>query len=164
MRSSPASVFLSTRRVYRRPSDGAVVKSTPRACTPQPMEGCPVLHSHVRRYMRTMVAGVSKIMRTFNPVRFEAMARLLDQPDPMDLPRRSHVYRCLGDPNRRTTRFPEILMGWLQRRYLEIDVEEPLASASRTWQYRRSKRYQGLERRGQPANPGLRVLRPTGTD
>jgi hypothetical protein len=104
------------------------------------------------------------MMRTFNPARFEAVASLLAQPDPTDLPRRSHVYRCLGDPNRRTTRFPEILMGWLQRHYLDIDVEEPLTSAARTWRYRRSIRWNGLERRGHSAKPGLRVLRPTGTD
>jgi hypothetical protein len=52
----------------------------------------------------------------------------------------------------------------LQRRYLEIDVEGPLASAARTWQRRQFKPYDGLERRGRPANPGLRVLRRTGTD
>jgi hypothetical protein len=43
-------------------------------------------------------------------------------------------------------------MGWLQRRYLEIDVEEPVAAATRT-----SRRY------GRPLNPGLTLLRPTGT-
>ena len=103
------------------------------------------------------------MMRTFNPVRFEAMAELLAQPDPNDLPRRSHVYRYGGDPQRRTTRFPAILMGWLQRHYLEVDVEEIPAPASRAPHYRRSNRYDGHERRGQPAASGLRVLRPTGT-
>jgi hypothetical protein len=111
-----------------------------------------------------MAVRVSNMVTTFNPVRLEALARLLARPDPTDLPRRSHVYRCPGDPNRRTTRYPEILMGWLQRRYLEIDVEEPLAAAARTWQYRRAGPYHGLERRGQPLRPVLRVLRPTGTD
>ena len=101
-------------------------------------------------------------MRTFNPMRFEAMAELLARPDPDDLPRRSHVYRYMGDPHRRTTRFPEILMGWLQRHYLEVDVEETPAPA-RASQYRRSNRYDGHERRGQSAGSGLRVLRPTGT-
>jgi hypothetical protein len=103
------------------------------------------------------------MMRTFNPVRFEAMAELLARPDPNDLPRRSHVYRYVGDPQRRTTRFPGILMGWLQRHYLEVDVEETPAPASRTSQYRRTNRYDAHERRGQPAGSGLRVLRPTGT-
>ena len=103
------------------------------------------------------------MMRTFNPVRFEAMAELLARPDPNDLPRRSHVCRYVGDPHRRTTRFPGILMGWLQRHYLEVDVEEIPAPASRTPQYRRSNRYDGHERRGQSVGSGLRVLRPTGT-
>jgi hypothetical protein len=92
------------------------------------------------------------MMQTFDPACFEAFARLLARPDPRDLPRRAHVYRCEGDPNRRATRLPGILMGWLQRRHLAIDVEEPLALATRTLKYR-----------GRPANPGLRVLRPTGT-
>ena len=48
---------------------------------------------------------------------------------------------------------PGILMGWLQRRHLEVDVEEPLAAPQRTWR-----------RRVRLPNPGLRVLRPTGTD
>ena len=103
------------------------------------------------------------MMRTFNPVRFEAMAELLARPDPNDLPRRSHVCRYMGDPHRRTTRFPGILMGWLQRHYLEVDVEEIPAPASRTPHYIRSNRYDGHERRGQSVGAGLRVLRPTGT-
>ena len=102
------------------------------------------------------------MMRTFNPVRFEAMAELLARPDPDDLPRRSHVYRYTGDPHRRTTRFPKILMGWLQRHYLEVDVEELPAPASRATPWR-SNRYDGHERRVHPAAAGLRVLRPTGT-
>ena len=72
------------------------------------------------------------MVQTFDPVCFDAFARLLARPDPMDLPRRTHVYRCEGDPDRRTTRLPGILMGWLQRRHLEIDRDEPLASATRT--------------------------------
>ena len=98
-------------------------------------------------------------MRTFDPVSFDAFARLLARPDPADLPRRGHVFRCDGDPDRRTTRLPEILMAWLQRRHLAIDVEEPLAAAVRTSRSR--DRWARQERR---ANPGLRVLRPTGTD
>jgi hypothetical protein len=43
-------------------------------------------------------------------------------------------------------------MGWLQRRYLEKDIEEPLAPPIRA-----------LRSLGRPANRGLRVLRPTGT-
>ena len=90
--------------------------------------------------------------QAFDPVRFDAFARLLARPDPSDLPRRAHVYRYEGDPDRRSTCTPGILMAWLQRRHSEGDVDEPLASATRM-----------LERRRRPANPGLRVLRPTGT-
>jgi hypothetical protein len=92
------------------------------------------------------------MIQAFDPVCLNAFARLLARPDPRDLPRRAHVYRYEGEPNRRATRLPGILMGWLQRRYLEIDIEEPVAPARRT-----SRRY------GRPANPGLIVLRPTGT-
>jgi hypothetical protein len=94
------------------------------------------------------------MMQAFDPVSFDAFAQLLARPDPTDLPRRAHVYVCEGDPNRRETRLPGILMGWLQRRHLEVDIEEPLAAPRRTWQ----------RRGGRLANPGLRVLRPTGTD
>jgi hypothetical protein len=90
--------------------------------------------------------------RALDPTRLDAFARLLARPDPRDLPRRAHVYRYEGDPDRRATRLPGILMGWLQRRHLDVDVEEPLRPAQ-TW-----------SRRGRPANPGLRLLRPTGTD
>jgi hypothetical protein len=93
------------------------------------------------------------MMRTFDPESFNAFARLLARPDPPDLPRRAHVHSCDGDPNRRVTRLQPILMGWLQRRHLACDAEEPIAPAVRGW-----------KRRTRPAvNPGLRVLRPTGT-
>jgi hypothetical protein len=91
------------------------------------------------------------MMRSVDAVSYEAFVRLLARPDPRDLPRRAHVMRYKGDPDRRTTRLHPILMGWLQRHYLEVDVEPPLAKA-RTW-----------KPRGRSANPGLRVLRPTGT-
>ena len=97
-------------------------------------------------------------MHTMDPARFEAFARLLARSDPTDLPRRAHVYRCEGDPDRRTTRLPGILMAWLQRRHLAVDTEEPLALATRTSIYQDPWKRQ--ERR---VNPGLRVLRPTGT-
>jgi hypothetical protein len=93
------------------------------------------------------------MMQAFDPVCFDAFAQLLARPDPKDLPRRAHVYVCEGDPNRRETRLPAILMGWLQRRHLDVDIEEPLPAAQRTW-----------PRRGRLVNPGLRVLRRTGTD
>jgi hypothetical protein len=44
-------------------------------------------------------------------------------------------------------------MGWLQRRHLDVDIEESLPAAQRSW-----------KRRGRLANPGLRVLPRTGTD
>ncbi len=71
------------------------------------------------------------MMQTVNPLSLEAFERLLARPDPRDLPRRAHALRCAGEPNRRSTRLPPILMGWLQRRLLETDAEEPLASATR---------------------------------
>jgi hypothetical protein len=92
------------------------------------------------------------MMHTFDPARFEAYASLLSRPDPTGLPRRAHVYRLEGDPNRRVTRFPAIMMGWLQRRHLEIDLEEPIVAATVT-----------PKRRMSGSNPGLRLLRPTGT-
>jgi hypothetical protein len=92
------------------------------------------------------------MMHTFDPVRFEAFARLLARPDPKGLPRRAHAYRWEGDPNRRVTRLPAIMMGWLQRRHLEIDIEEPVLCAT-----------PAAKRRMRGANPGLHVLRPTGT-
>jgi hypothetical protein len=69
-------------------------------------------------------------MHTIDPLRVDAFKRLLAQPDPSDLPRRGHVYRCEGDPNRRATRLPGILMAWLERRILENNADEPLASAA----------------------------------
>jgi hypothetical protein len=91
-------------------------------------------------------------MHTYDPVAYDAFVRLLARPDPRDLPRRTRVHRCEGDPDRRATRLPAILMCWLQRRYLESDIEEPLALPTRA-----------LRSVARPANPGLRVLRPTGT-
>src|SRR6478672_341432 len=67
----------------------------------------------------------------FDPVRFDAFTQLLARTDPKGLPRRAHVPRWQGDPDRRGTRLPGILMAWMQRRHLEIDVEESLAPAMR---------------------------------
>lgn len=88
----------------------------------------------------------------FDPERFDAFERLLAQSDPADLPARAHAYRCAGDPARRATRLPAILMAWLQRRHLAVDVEHRPAPAMRLATPRR-----------RPANLGFRVLRPTGT-
>lgn len=92
------------------------------------------------------------MIQRFDPVCLDAFARLLAQPDAKDLPRRAHVLRCEGDPNRRATRLHPILMGWLQRRFLEIDVEEPLRPATRL-----------LTSGGRMAHRSLHLLRPTGT-
>ena len=97
-----------------------------------------------------MRAEVDKDMnvQTFDPVALEAYVQLLARPDPGDLPHRGHVCRCKGDPDRRSTRLPRIVMAWFQRRHLATDIAEPLASATRL-------------RRERPANPGLHVLRLT---
>jgi hypothetical protein len=92
------------------------------------------------------------MMHTFDPARVEALERLLARPDPADLPRRAHVYRCMGDPDRRETRLPGIVTGWLQRRHLNADPYEPVAAATRS-----------VKRPGRLSTPRLRVLRPTGT-
>jgi len=93
------------------------------------------------------------LMQAFNPVSLEAFEQLLARPDPRDLPRRAHILRWEGEPNRRSTRLLPIVMGWLQRRFLETDIEEPLAPATRTW-----------KRRARVRTPGLRVLRPDGNE
>jgi len=95
------------------------------------------------------------MFQTFYPGRVDAFARLLASPHPADLPRGGHVHRYDGDSNRRTTRLPAIIMGWLQYRHLEIDGEEPLDSPVRTYVRR--------PRHLRPVNPGLHVLKPTGT-
>src|SRR6478672_1255575 len=64
-------------------------------------------------------------MYACDPECFKAFERLLAQPDPPEMPRRAHVYSCGGEPERRATRLPAILMAWLQRRHLDVDVEEP---------------------------------------
>ena len=91
------------------------------------------------------------MIQTFDPACLDAFTRLLSRPDPVDLPTRSHVRRCEGDPERRTTRLPGTLMGWLQRRHLDADLEEMPGAAKQT------------ARRLRPADSGLRLLRPTGT-
>lgn len=53
---------------------------------------------------------------TFASTSFDAYTRLLAQPDPTDLPRRAHVCRYEGDPNRRDTTRPGIATAWRQRR------------------------------------------------
>ena len=91
--------------------------------------------------------------QAFDLARFDAFTRLLARPDPTELPRRGHVNRYQGDPARRGTRLPGIIMAWMQRRHLEIDIEETSAPLARCAPRRHNER---------PAHRGLRVLRPTG--
>src|SRR5690349_12948757 len=93
-------------------SNGAAAMTS--ALKPRPMLLCrsaqrDPFHLHI------VVFG-AEMMPTFNPVCFDAFARLLARPDPTDVPRRGHVSRFEGDPDRRATRLPGILMAWLQRR------------------------------------------------
>lgn len=69
------------------------------------------------------------LMDTFASTSFDAYTRLLAQPDPADLPRRAHVCRYEGDPNRRDTRLPGIVTERRQRRNLELDVEDQVPRA-----------------------------------
>ncbi len=88
------------------------------------------------------------MIQVIDPKRFDAFVQLMSMPDPADLPHRGHVLRCEGDPDRRATRLPRIIMGWLQQRHLTNDPEEMTPVVTRT----------PLRRRAD-----LRVLRPTGT-
>jgi hypothetical protein len=90
------------------------------------------------------------MMQDVDPARLEAVVQLMKEPDPADLPRRGHVYRYAGEPDRRSTRLPGIQMAWLQRRYLALDGEDAFVSAKPAGKRR-------------PSNQGLRLLRPTGT-
>jgi hypothetical protein len=67
------------------------------------------------------------VIQTFDPSCLAAFERLLARPDPPEMPRRAHSRPYGGDPERRATRLPLILMSWLQRRHLELDREEPIA-------------------------------------
>ena len=62
----------------------------------------------------------------FNHERYNAFAQLLSRPDPAGMPRRANVSRWAGEPDRRGTRLPGILMAWMQHRHLALDVDEPV--------------------------------------
>jgi hypothetical protein len=64
------------------------------------------------------------MIEQFDPERYEAFERLLTRPDPPDLPRRGHVLRCAGDPDRRMRRLPSIQAVWLQRWCIETCGED----------------------------------------
>jgi hypothetical protein len=66
-------------------------------------------------------------LQRFNPERYNAFAQLLSRPDPAGMPRRANVNRWPGEPDRRGTRLPGILMAWMQRRHLAMDIDEPPA-------------------------------------
>jgi hypothetical protein len=79
------------------------------------------------------------VIRGFDPACLAAFERLLAQPDPPEMPRRAHARPYGGDPERRTTRLPVILMSWLQRRHLEVDREEVPLHARRAPQRQRAQ-------------------------
>jgi len=66
------------------------------------------------------------VIQAFDPSCLAAFERLLATPDPPEMPRRAHMPPYGGDPERRVTRLPPILMSWLQRRHMETDREDPL--------------------------------------
>ena len=86
------------------------------------------------------------MMQTHDPVNLDAFARLMARPDPADLPRRAHVHRYDGDPNRRLTRLLPIHMAWLQRRHLDVEVEEPIATARRRQERVHSRKKESMKR------------------
>lgn len=75
--------------------------------------------------------GAEGMSRALDKETYEAVARLLSEADPDDLPRRAHRIRYPGDPNRRATRLPAIFMAWLQWRCLDVDGEGQVAALSR---------------------------------
>lgn len=93
------------------------------------------------------------MFQTYDPVRVDAYEKLLASPQPADLPRGGQVHRWDGDPDRRVSRLPAIMMAWLQRRHLDTDVGEPLTTRVRTFRRTSMRR----------VSPRLHLLRPTGT-
>lgn len=73
--------------------------------------------------------GRDAVTHACDPECFEAFARLLAQPDPPEMPRRAHIYSFNGEPDRHATRLPANLMCWLQRRHLDVDIEESLQTS-----------------------------------
>ena len=100
--------------------------------------------------------GKDAVIHRFDRVCFEAFERLLAQPDPPEMPRRTHIYSYDGESDRRATRLPALLMVWLQRRHLAVEIEEPLAPARRARKPFRVRSGSGYAE--------LRLLRSTGSD
>ena len=63
------------------------------------------------------------VNQAFDPSCLAAFERLLAIPDPPDMPRCAHMRPYGGDPQRRKTRLPLILMSWLQRHHLDLDLD-----------------------------------------
>jgi hypothetical protein len=124
------------------------------ACGRVARRGCAVRHNEVRLTLNTVLRR-SQMLQTFDPARLHAFEKMLAGQRPLNLPPGGQVHRFDGDPDRRTTRLPRIMMAWLQHRHLEIDAEEPLTARARA--YRRPRRAVRL------TNPSLKLLRPTGT-
>jgi len=95
------------------------------------------------------------MMQTYDPARLHVFEQILARPRPLDLPPGGQAHRFDGDPDRRMTRLPGLLMAWLQHRHLEVDAEEPLTARART--SRRPRRAVRLP------NRGLTLLRPSRT-
>jgi len=89
------------------------------------------------------------MMHVFDPARLLVFEQIMTRPLPFDLPRGGQAHRCDGDPDRRTTRLPGLIMAWLQHRHLDVDAEEPLTAQART--SRRPRRAVRLP------NPGLKL-------
>jgi hypothetical protein len=101
------------------------------------------------------------MMHVFDPARLSVFERILARPLPRGLPRGGQIHRWDGDPSRRATRLPGIIMAWLQYRHLEIDAEEPLTARART--QRRPRPAVRPMSAARPMLADLRLLRPTGT-
>ena len=80
----------------------------------------------VRGSCRQMNAQVGReaVIQAIDPSCLAAFERLLAIPDPPEMPRRAHMRPYGGDPERRRTRLPLILMSWLQRRHMERDRDD----------------------------------------
>ena len=100
------------------------------------------MKSSAWRWPQEATGTENAVIQAFDPACLGAFERLLAEPDPPEMPRRTHVYQCEGEPDRRETRLPVILMGWLKRRHLDVDIDEAFTPA------RRAPAYQGVRTAG----------------